>query len=196
MQNNSKVGLKTIKTFLAVSPSDSFRELAKRFIASLENESEFKNVRLVKPENIHLTLKFLGQVTKEQCETIIHSLKNKKINTSPFEITCGLLHPFPSSNKPHILALDLDEREQLSELASICESASRKIVGKASHSFKAHLTIGRLKQGEFPLIEKADFFQGLTMPVNEMILFEYVQVGGGIRYDVLERFSLSRHSRE
>jgi RNA 2',3'-cyclic 3'-phosphodiesterase len=105
------------------------------------------DVKLVEPKNIHVTLRFLGDMTPEMVDKVYAAMKNIKF--SPFPIRLSGLGVFPTVNYPRIVWAGI--RDGAKELTSIFEQLEPQIhdLGFAPepNGFTPHLTIARVRSG-------------------------------------------------
>ena len=103
-------------------------------------------VKWVRPENLHLTLKFLGdRVTCKTAEAVIEALRGAAAGLSAFEVEVVGLSAFPSSRKARVLWAGVsDPEDRLSELHEAVEDALNPL-GFDSSDFHAHITLGRVR---------------------------------------------------
>lgn len=111
------------------------------------------NVKWVEPENIHLNLKFLGEISQEQLEKISAIIKNTAENFCPFYLRVSCLGAFPKIDLPRVIWAGLDQGS--AETQNLAKSLEEKIAGigiaKENRPFSAHITIGRVRPGESQL---------------------------------------------
>lgn len=102
-------------------------------------------IRWVKPINIHLTLKFLGNLSVSDLENLkrLFSLEAQRVN--PFSISFTSLGIFPNPKKPRIIWLGVNSPPILAEFQSKIETlASRLGIPKEQRRFSPHITLGRI----------------------------------------------------
>jgi 2'-5' RNA ligase len=111
---------------------------------------EAGKVSWVKPGNLHLTLKFLGNATPSQAERLLDSLTHKLAKLSPFQLELRGLGVFPSLRRPRVIWIGVAEGAlALRELAQKVEgSAAKAGFPREARAFSPHLTLGRVKMGE------------------------------------------------
>ncbi|MGC9780494.1 MAG: RNA 2',3'-cyclic phosphodiesterase [Candidatus Heimdallarchaeota archaeon] len=145
----------TIRSFFAVDLED--KEITKK-IVDIQSQLEFPDTRIVfvAPENLHFTLKFLGDIEERIVPELEKAAQN--ISFNDFELELSGMGCLP--NYSYINALYIGVTKGLENLATIAkelESLSGKFnFKKETRSFRAHLTIGRVKRirDKNPLISK------------------------------------------
>ncbi len=131
--------------FVAIALPDEIRSRCARLLATLRGGA--RQVSWVKPENLHLTMKFLGNTRPSQAERLLASLAHKAMKLSPFEIAFGGLGAFPTLRRPRIIWVGVSEGAgSLEDLAAKVEGAAAKAgFSRESRRFSPHLTLGRVK---------------------------------------------------
>jgi 2'-5' RNA ligase len=126
-------------------------EELKAKIAELQSElkREPVSVSWAKPENVHLTLKFLGDVEETQLEQVKEAVSQTAQAHARFELVvhgCGV---FPNERDPRVLWVGLkDETGALQPLVQEIEDRLGAIgFAREERPFRAHLTIGRVRSG-------------------------------------------------
>ncbi len=157
----------------------------------------FTGIRWVKPENLHLTLKFLGSVGDDKVTPIADALGRALHLTPCFSVACRGLGVFPDIRKAKVLWVGL-EGKPLAHLAATVEDALEPMgFAREKRAFKPHLTIGRwrdsagrsdLLRRELERWQRQDFG---TSKVNEVILIQSVLKPTGAAYTPLKIFSLT-----
>ncbi len=129
-----------MRLFVAV---DIDEELRQKFVPLLKLLSSFKGIKAVEPENLHITIKFLGEVNESNAERIKRELE--KIEFSPFEIEFSGIGFFPNPNYMRVVWVGA-KSEGIYRLADEVEKRMKNIGFKKDKDFKAHLTVGRIKR--------------------------------------------------
>jgi 2'-5' RNA ligase len=107
-------------------------------------------LRWVRPEGIHLTLKFLGDIEETKVEPIAHALERALCPFPRFTINVKSLGVFPDGKRPRILWVGL-EGNRLSALALAVEKALEPLgFSPEGRGFLPHLTVGRWQRFEAP----------------------------------------------
>jgi 2'-5' RNA ligase len=106
-------------------------------------------VRWVRPENLHLTLKFLGEVEPAQAGEVGAAVAGACAGCPPLALTAQGCGAFPSPQRPQVIWLGLvGEVERLARLAADLEAACQPLgFAPEERAFRPHLTLGRLRRG-------------------------------------------------
>ncbi|MFH1691280.1 MAG: RNA 2',3'-cyclic phosphodiesterase [Candidatus Omnitrophota bacterium] len=138
------------------------------------------DARWVKPANVHLTLKFLGDVRTEKITPIIQALTSAFPSKQSFNAALNELGGFPSLKSLQILWAGInDSDKKITALASTAENALYELgFKKETKEFRAHLTLARLRSNlnKLQLIEKVrkinKTMQPEIFPIDNITLFE------------------------
>ncbi len=184
------------RMFVAVEISPQVRGRAADLMQRLQ-ESDAK-VSWVASQNLHITMKFLGDQTDDELAIICRAVQQAAAAVPAFEFTCQGAGAFPNLQRPRTLWIGVREgAEQLKELQQCLDS---KLAAHGfppeRRGFQPHLTLGRVRSGgaALPVLgqlvaEAEDFAAGSTS-VDEVIVFgSYLQRGGPL-YEVLARAPL------
>ena len=103
------------------------------------------NIKLIERSSIHITVKFLGNITETQEEVIINQLKG--MNYDPIDITLTNIGVFQSINRISIIWVGIDKvaKKKIIEIATEIENRLENIVESNDKEFSPHLTIARVK---------------------------------------------------
>ncbi|MFC1557758.1 RNA 2',3'-cyclic phosphodiesterase [candidate division KSB1 bacterium] len=184
-----------MRTFIAIDVSDEVRRAVGAFTSVLKRENA--RVSWVKPENVHITLKFLGEIDKEKIPGINEAIQVCARNQKPFEIEIKGSGGFPNLNRPRVIWVGMTEgAEELKRLAGAVDNELSKLgFQKEKRAFKPHLTIGRVKtiNDTESFIEKmnsTDFYGG-RFTAGEMLLMKSDLKPTGAEYTKLETVNLN-----
>jgi len=98
-------------------------------------------------ENMHLTLKFLGDISPENVNLLTQMLRAEAEFCRSFDMQIGGLASFPNLKRPRVIYIGIQAPVVLEALYNGIESASRRLGYESDErSFSPHLTIGRAKQ--------------------------------------------------
>ena len=136
-----------LRAFIAVEIPSSLQHTIQESTASLRQSLGDEIVRWVPPQNIHLTLKFLGDISTSNLDLIKQMLISETAQQKCFEMQAEGIGSFPNSRRPRVIWVGLHAPAALESLQPTIESAAARL-GYASDekSFSPHLTIGRVKQ--------------------------------------------------
>jgi 2'-5' RNA ligase len=132
----------TLRSFIAVDigPLDELVKFEE------EISESGANVKLVEPENIHITLKFLGDTSEELVPKINEIIAESVSDIKPFEIKFNNAGAFPNLNYIKVLWVGIDDIGPLPEIAKRLDSNLKNLGFKSdSRGFKPHITVGRVK---------------------------------------------------
>lgn len=153
----------------------------------------------VKPENIHLTLKFLGEISKQDIDTVVQSMAETAKLYSPLTFSAKGIGVFPTVKRPRILWIGLngDTYPLIQLQKDLEERLDSSGFPKEGRAFKAHLTLGRARAEIDPrqLVEVMEKFSGIESEQfisNKIILFRSELKSGGAVYTELHSVDLSK----
>ena len=136
-----------IRAFIAIPLPAALREEIYQSLASLRRDAGQNLVRWVPPQNIHLTLKFLGDIRPTNVETLKRSLASVTAHERAFEMNIEKLGAFPRISRPRVLWIGVEDKGRLSSLHKRLETVASQIgVEPDRNPFSPHLTIGRVKR--------------------------------------------------
>lgn len=192
-----------MRLFIALDLTDAIRDRIRLFMDGVRNFAP--DIRWVRPESLHITMKFIGEKPAEAAEQIKTALS--AIEADPVRLKVQGYGFFPTQKSPRVFWIGIDAGEQLSNLAKAVDDATAALgIPREDHPFTPHLTLARAGSGA-PRREKGDGpnrnFQRLqeklsalpspefgTMTANEFFLFESELGRGGSRYTKIARFPL------
>ena len=134
-----------MRTFIAIELSSEIKESLAQAQSHLKYAGA--DVKWVTPENIHLTLKFLGEIPEEKCENVKAALDEIAKTTASFELSIKDIGAFPNIEFPRVIWIGLDKgaKESTELAAKVDEALSKLGFAKETRPFAAHLTIGRIR---------------------------------------------------
>lgn len=166
------------------------QDLAAR-IATLQRG--LPGARWVEPANLHLTLRFIGEVEEDLAEEIHHNLA--ALAEPPFALTLSGLGLFGDRHQAHTLWLGVERSESLSRLAARVDGAVVQAGAKPEpRKFNPHVTLARLKDtppGRLQdFIDATGHFREEHVAVERFTLFRSTLGRQGAQYDALEHYAL------
>ena len=185
--------MEKIRAFIAVElPSFLKEELGR--IESILKAGNTTPVKWVDFENIHLTLKFLGDIESSRVGEIIEGIKNACVGISPFELKIKGLGVFPNPARTRIAWVGLiDSTDELSLLQRNIESEMEKLeYERETRKFSPHLTLARVRDQATPDERKrfgnlvtATAFSSERITVNSVSLMQSHLTRQGALYTCL-----------
>ncbi|MEO0019501.1 MAG: RNA 2',3'-cyclic phosphodiesterase [candidate division WOR-3 bacterium] len=180
-----------VRSFVAVDTSEQVKSELARLIGELKVRTQL-NVKWVKPEQMHLTLVFLGEVSLDFIQRAKIELGAVAQGFGPFDCRLKGLGGFPSTNKARVLWAGLEKGEdELKRLQSAVAEALKRIgYVPEKRPFSPHLTLGRLREPD-----SIGFIQGVSFAssnwlVKELILFKSELKPTGPVYTKISQFPL------
>ena len=135
-----------LRAFIAVDLPFEIRDAIGRAMAPLQ-KGIGSIVRWVAMENMHLTLKFLGDVSPSNVEMLSQMLQAEADLFNCFDLRLSGLGSFPNLKRPRVIFIGIQAPPTLEALQRGIESASRRLGYESEErGFSPHLTIGRLRQ--------------------------------------------------
>lgn len=141
--------MKTVRSFLAVNLElETVKKIAKVQGALIEKAAQMDAaVNWVPPQNMHVTIRFLGNITEPMIGVIKDTLEPVTRKTPPIEIHSRGLGVFPDAENPKVLWAGVDDSEGLTTLHNeVCRLLNDTGFQKKDQPFKSHATIGRVKE--------------------------------------------------
>ena len=135
-----------LRAFIAVEIPIGIRQTVCNVTSDLRN-GVGSLIRWVPMENMHLTLKFLGDVAPSNVDMLSQMLRAEADLFNCFELHLTGLGSFPSLKRPRVIYIGIRAPAALETLHRGIESASRRLGYESEErGFSPHLTIGRVKQ--------------------------------------------------
>jgi 2'-5' RNA ligase len=180
-----------IRAFFAIELSEPARRAAGELAAALRARPGGDAVRWVRPESLHVTLRFLGDVEAERVDALAAQVGEQIRALAPFELRYAALGSLPPNRRPRVLVLELEPQAPLAELALAVE---RGVVAAGCaperRAFRGHLTLGRVRERGAPPSLEGLPVSPAAFAVGEAVLFASEPQPGGSRYTPLARVAL------
>ncbi len=130
-------------------------------------EKSGANLKIVKPEKMHITLKFLGDTDEKHIDKIKEIIEKSVENVDPFEIELKSTGAFPNENYIKVLWIGIEKSQLIAEIAKKIDAKLSKIgFKKEKRKFSPHITIARIKSGR----NKDEILQILNKFKDETLL--------------------------
>lgn len=140
--------MSTIRTFIAVELDEELRTNLRRLQERLRGQVAPQSVRWVRPEGVHLTLKFLGDTPLSRLDEIRAAVARAATEVGPFTFTVGGLGCFPNTRRPRVVWVGLQEPSgKLARLRDAVEAHVAPLgFPTEARKFSPHLTLGRVQR--------------------------------------------------
>jgi len=186
----------TLRAFLAIEPPEAVRaEIAA--IQERLKKTVRGVIRWVRPEGIHLTLKFFGNIPPPAVERISAAVAARTAGVAPFDLTVGTVGVFPDLNRPRVVWLGM--AGEVDRLLGLQKSLDREFGAlgfpREERPFRAHLTLGRIKTpkglvGLARAVETGETATAGPFRADDLILFRSELSPQGAVYTRLAAFPL------
>lgn len=198
-----------MRIFIGIDLDPEVRSRITRFLEGVQGFAP--DAKWMRPESLHITLKFIGEQTPEQVEALSERLR--RVEGSAFEIGSAGYGFFPTAKAARVFWIGIRAAPELPALAENIDAAAAELgVPREQRPFSPHLTLARGGAGRssgspkwrkgdgpnrtFALLEKRlaamrelDFG---AMTAHEFILYQSQLSPGGSKYTKLQRFALNR----
>ena len=150
-----------MRTFIAIELSKEIKD----FLSFLQDKLKDSraDVKWVSPENIHLTLKFLGEIDDKKLDKIIQIAEDITKDKKTFYLRLSSIGVFPNINFPRVIWAGVDKGDaETKEIVKVLEEKIAKIgIPPESRAFSSHITIGRVRSSlnRKELIKSLDYLQ-------------------------------------
>jgi 2'-5' RNA ligase len=136
-----------LRTFIAIELPPDTREYLFQTGKKMAVNISDRAVRWVAPENMHLTLRFLGETAEDKLPLISQALDNITSDFQPFNLFLNELGCFPNRKRPRVIWAGISgEMKILNALQRRIEDAVQALGWQGEkRPFRGHLTIGRVK---------------------------------------------------
>ena len=182
-----------MRAFIAIS----LPEEIKKFLAHVQDELKATgaDVKWVKPKNIHLTLKFLGEIDEEKLKAVNEILKETAETQKQYTITVGQAGAFPNINSPRVIWMGIEKgTDTLKQTAQVLDEKLQKIgFPKEEKPFSAHITLGRVRSARnrtkltetLKKLSEAQLQHTSEFPVTAITFFKSTLTPSGPIYEIV-----------
>lgn len=177
---------------LKVDPDETLIKMISSLKSGLGNE----NIKWTNPENIHVTLAFLGDTEEEMIKIISEMLKGACKGSGTFELIIKGSGIFKNMNDPRVIWTGIEPSHELKELNEVIVKGLKNAGIKIEERiFNPHLTLGRIKFIKDKNVLKAllEQYQNTEIqivPVSEVILYESILLQTGPVYKPIGKYKL------
>jgi 2'-5' RNA ligase len=202
--NERGIEMEQIRSFVAIELEDELKTELKRIQESLRGKGIADDVRWVRPEGVHLTLKFLGNVPANRIHEIVPAMADSTEGVEPFSINLAGLACFPSLARPNVIWVGVGgETSALARIQANIET-NLTILGypPEKREYTPHLTLGRVdrrigatdRRRFGALIQTETVASHSEMLVREISLMKSELSPAGARYTRLGAVQLEEHA--
>ncbi len=162
---------------------------------ALKHFSGSDNIRLVPPENLHITFKFIGSMEINKIESVKKTIKSSISSFRCFKYSMGKkINAFPCIRKAGVLIIGIKEgADRLFEIYNVIESKLEELgIPKDRRAFTPHITVARIKKPlniERSVVPDLPIFEEYV-ECNSISLYESILQRNGAKYINIERFDL------
>jgi 2'-5' RNA ligase len=193
-----------MRIFIALDIDEAIRHRIARFVDGVRGFAP--DARWVRPESLHITLKFIGETAPENVDPIKAALKS--VETHAVEMNIRGSGFFPGAKSPRVFWLGIEAGPSLAALASTVDDRVASLgIANEEHPFRPHLTLARgvgasgsprsRMEGFKPSFERLEEKLAAlpvpefgTMTAREFFLYQSHLSRGGSRYEKLAGFTL------
>ena len=140
--------MERLRAFVAVDLPPAVRGAVEGVIGELRSRAN-DGVRWVRPEGVHLTLKFLGDIDEDSVPQVSGALDRRAASAVPFDLFLEGVGAFPNARRPRVIWIGLDGG--LEPLLALQQAIEQELEGlgfaRERRPFNPHLTLGRIRDG-------------------------------------------------
>ena len=181
---------KPLRLFAAVEIPQRAKDQVETAIAPWRER--LQKARWVRPENWHVTVKFMGRTYPRLVDRVHQACRDAASRVRPFPVELEGLGVFPRPKSARVFWVGLEDEGGLSALASALDRELERDFPPEKRPFSAHLTVARLNPPA--PVDPAELERSEVEPasfsVGELVLFQSHLSPKGARYEPLERFPL------
>ena len=185
-----------VRAFISVAISSEARAALAAVIERLRQQPDFSGVRWVKPEVVHLILKFLGEIPETQVETVLGAAERAAQGTGAMTLTLSGIGAFPNLRNPKVLWVGLaGDLDQLKAFHRRIDQEINSVTGfpLEKRDFSPHLTLARVRDTASSdqhrrigqALSEVTLETEITWRVSEVNLMRSMLNPSGAEYDVL-----------
>lgn len=183
-----------MRTFIAIKiiPEKKLTDL----VSSLKNSLKNENISWADVDNLHLTLRFIGETEQKQVEKIIRLIDEVARRFHPFQFSLKDVGFFKGKNQPRILFFAIENGLILNQLAAEIEERIVALgFSREERQFNPHLTVGRIKfiqnkMAFYEIINQYKKTEIQTVTVSEITYYQSILTSAGAIYKPIHQIHL------
>lgn len=176
-----------MRAFIAVEVPEAIR---RKITETIDTFRSNQPVKWVETQNLHITLKFLGEVPDEKVERVIELVEQLKVDFKPFEVSLANFGCFPDKKNPRVLWVGVKSgAEELIKIEQRLESALAQEGFEIEKRFHPHLTVGRTKARCEVAVVLGKPFSSEPFTVKGLTLFKSTLTPQGPVYEAVRTLS-------
>lgn len=188
-----------MRTFIAIELTKAIKD----YLSKLQNELKTSQVDVnwVLPQNIHLTLKFLGEIDSYQLTDIIKIIEDIASDKTSFPIQISALGAFQKISFPRIIWAGIDKGDVETKIIAqeLIDGLSKIGFAPEDRPFSTHITLGRVRSSKNreKLAQKLNELQNslnknMEFTVDKITLFKSTLTPQGPIYEIIKEISLRK----
>lgn len=200
--NQAEANKQRWRVFCAIELPHEVRRRAAEHAALLRERTNEVRASWPRAENLHLTLKFLGEIEQGRVEELSHAAERAVQNTRPFNLNIEGAGAFPPRGVPRVIWLGIkDSSGGLARLQSNLEDECANIgFPREERPFHPHLTLARIRasQGARDLarLHRETGFEAMEFTVTELVVMRSELGPGGSRYTEISSHNFQKDNSE
>lgn len=137
--------MEVVRAFIAVDLSPEIERSLEQVSSQMQQRLRGVSIRWVPPKNMHLTLKFLGDVSLSNIELLKEILQSEAEKHTQFEISVGEVGAFPSIHRPRVIWVGVQSPPVLGTIQHDIDVRTARLgYAPEERKFTPHLTLGRV----------------------------------------------------
>jgi 2'-5' RNA ligase len=182
---------KTARTFFAIPLEESIREEVSEIIKFLQQQKWGDQIKWSVPENLHVTLRFLGDIPEEKIEPLCERVTATLQEITSFALPVGEIMLFPSTSHGHAIVVSHPLTDDLAKLVHALELVITEFGFDAEkRTYRPHLTLGRLHGHHAPDLSAIPQKLPAQLNVREVIFYRSELGEHKSNYTILRKFKL------
>ncbi len=182
----------TARLFIGIKTSKTVQTLFSQCVGQLPHDHFYKTIKWSHPENLHITLAFLGQTPMTCIPALIDTLVAHLTKQPTFIVGFEPAHLFPQPKRPVALVLGIHENKALLELAYQVKMTLLSCgLPIEQRRFRPHLTLGKTRKTINIPTEFTDPFLHIEEHVKSICIFDSQRIDNKTIYSIMHEIPLA-----